>query len=63
VSFKDSTDTWQTPINLGPEFNTSSDEYGAHLSSDGQYLFFTRHTAEGNRIYWVAISAIEGLDS
>jgi len=63
VSFKDSTDQWQTPINLGPEFNTSSDEYGAHLSSDGQYLFFTRHTAEGNRIYWVAISAIEGLDS
>ena len=62
VSFKDSTDTWKTPIKLSDDFNTASDEYGAHLSSDGQYLFFTRHTSSGNRIYWVATSAIEALD-
>ncbi|HBC45658.1 MAG TPA: hypothetical protein DCZ43_01290 [candidate division Zixibacteria bacterium] len=63
VSFSDSTGGWETPINLGPDFNSANDEYGAHLSSDGQYLFFTRHTAQGNRIYWVAISAVENLNS
>ena len=40
---------------------SSADEYGAHLSSDGKFLFFTRHTARGNGIYWVASSAIEKL--
>lgn len=61
VSFSDGQGGWKTPINLGPNFNSSSDEYGAHLSSDGKYLFFTRHTTQGNYIYWVAISAIEKL--
>lgn len=61
VSFSDGQGGWKTPINLGPSFNSSSDEYGAHLSSDGKYLFFTRHTAQGNSIYWVATSAIEKL--
>lgn len=61
VSFSDSSGGWETPIDLGAEFNTANDEYGAHLSSDGKYLFFTRHTAQGNSIYWVAASAIEKL--
>ncbi len=59
VSFVDSAGAWGTPINLGAEYNTTNDEYGAHLSSDGKYLFFTRHTAQGNSIYWVAATAIE----
>ena len=61
VCFSDGKGGWKTPINLGPNFNSSSDEYGAHLSSNGKYLFFTRHTAKSNYIYWVAISAIEKL--
>lgn len=61
VSFSDGKGGWGTAIKLGDEFNTSSDEYGAHLSSDGKYLFFTRHTAQGNSIYWVATSAIDKL--
>jgi Tol biopolymer transport system component len=61
VSFHDGKGGWGTPINLGDRFNSSADEYGAHLSSDGKYLFFTRHTATGNSIYWVATSAIEKL--
>jgi hypothetical protein len=61
VSFKNEQGSWGTPINLGPKFNTPGDEYGAHLSSDGKYLFFTRHTPQGNSIFWVSISAIEKL--
>ncbi len=62
VSFPDARGGWGTPINLGPAFNSPDDEYGAHLSSDGKYLFFTRHTSQGNGIYWVAVSAIEKLE-
>lgn len=61
VSFSDGQGGWKKPINLGPNYNSSSDEYGAHLSSDGKYLFFTRHTLKGNSIFWVSISAIEKL--
>lgn len=61
VSFPDARGAWGTPINLGPAFNSPDDEYGAHLSSDGKYLFFTRHTPQGNRIYWVAVSSIDKL--
>ena len=61
VSFRDAKGGWGVPINLGDKFNSSDDEYGAHLSSDGKYLFFTRHSSTGNNIYWVASSAIEKL--
>ncbi len=61
VSFSDGKGGWNTPINLGSTFNTASDEYGAYLSHDGKYLFFTRHTSQGNGNYWVAVSAIEKL--
>lgn len=61
VSFRDGKGGWGIPINLGDKFNSSDDEYGAHLSSDGKYLFFTRHSSTGNSIYWVASSAIEKL--
>ena len=47
------------PSRLGEEFNTSVDEYGAHLSSDGKVLFFTRHDFKGDSIFWVAVSAID----
>jgi Tol biopolymer transport system component len=61
VSFSDGKGSWGTPIDLGAAFNTGNDEYGAYLSHDGKYLFFTRHTSQGDGIYWVAISAIEKL--
>ena len=59
VSFADGRGGWGAPIHLGAAFNSPDDEYGAHLSPDGKLLFFTRHTAQGNSIYWVAASAIE----
>lgn len=61
VSFSDGQGGWGAPVNLGINFNTGYDEYGAHLSADEKYLFFTRHTPQGNTIYWVATSAIEKL--
>lgn len=61
VSFRDAKGGWGAPINLGDKFNSSDDEYGAHLSPDMKYLFFTRHTSNGNSIYWVASTAIEKL--
>lgn len=59
VSFRDGTGAWGTPINLGPDFNSPDDEYGAHLSADGKLLFFTRHGAKRNLTFWVDASAIE----
>ena len=61
VSFRDAKGGWGVPINLGDKFNSSDDEYGAHMSPDMKYLFFTRHSSAGNTIYWVASSAIERL--
>ncbi len=59
VSFSNGNGGWGTPVNLGPAFNSPNDEFGAHLSADGKYLFFTRHTAQANSIFWVAASALE----
>lgn len=63
VSFRDGRGGWGAPIHLDATFNSPDDEYGAHLSADGRLLFFTRHTAKGNSIYWVAASAIEKLNA
>ena len=61
VSFADGQGGWKTPVNLGRAFNSQDDEYGPHLSADGKYLFYTRHSANQNQILWVAASAIEKL--
>ncbi|MBI5431846.1 MAG: PD40 domain-containing protein [Planctomycetes bacterium] len=61
VSFRTEQGAWGEPLDLGPDFNTAADEYGAHLSSDGKHLFFTRHTTQGNTILWVLTSAIDAL--
>ncbi len=61
VTFPNGRGGWRTPTNLGTGFNSPYDEYGAHLSADGKFLFFTRHTPQGNGINWVATSAIDRL--
>jgi hypothetical protein len=33
-------DPWEAPINLGPNINSSSDEYAPSFSTDGHFLFF-----------------------
>jgi len=63
VSFSDGKGGWGNPINMGAEFNSPYDEYGAHLSPDGKVLFYTRHTQKGNETYWVSASAIDRYKS
>ncbi len=57
--FPDGRGEWTQPVNLGADFNTDSDEYGATLSPDGKYLFFVRHSAQRGEIHWVSSRAIE----
>lgn len=59
VSFSDGEREWTTPVNLGPDFNTAVDEYGATLSPDGRYLFFVRHSQKRGDLFWVSTCAIE----
>jgi hypothetical protein len=61
VSFSDGKGGWGTLINLGPNFNSPNDEFGACLSPNGKTLFFNRHTTQGDQLFWVAVSAIDKL--
>ncbi len=52
--------TWTTPKNLGARVNSIYHDFGAHITADRKYLFFTRRTG-GNTsrdaadIYWVEL--------
>lgn len=59
LSFSDGKGGWGTPVNLGPEFNSPVDEWGACLSPDGKFLFFTRHGAKESGLFWVSVAALE----
>ena len=41
LSFKQDDGTWDEPINLGPEINSSRSDFGPMISPDGKYLFFS----------------------
>jgi hypothetical protein len=60
ICFKDENDTWEKPINLGPEINTKISERFPIVSPDGKYLFFMRHT-ESWDIFWVSTNIIENF--
>ena len=54
--------TWGKPRNLGPKINSAYIEFGARISPDKKYLFFTRGTGwnlspgrDTGDIYWVAL--------
>lgn len=61
VAFADGKGGWTVPMNLGPDFNTKAEEFGATVSTDGQYLFFTRHSREKSELWWVSTMAIDRL--
>ena len=61
VSFRDGRGNWSEPANLGPEVNSERSEYGATISPDGRYLFFTSSKAGNEDIYWVSAKIIEKL--
>jgi Tol biopolymer transport system component len=45
ISFKTSEGAWVPAVNMGKGINGRGPEFGAFLSPDGKYLFFTRQTA------------------
>jgi hypothetical protein len=52
--------TWSTPRNLGPGVNSPHHDFGAHITADKKYLFFTRRTGgnptrDAADIYWVEL--------
>jgi hypothetical protein len=54
--------TWTRPRNMGPGINTGYYEFGARISPDKKYMFFTRSTGWGlnsysntSDIYWVEL--------
>ena len=48
---------WETPENLGADINSSSDEFGPTISSDGNTLYFSSDRPGGLGDYdiWVSI--------
>jgi hypothetical protein len=61
ISFKDSTDKWNSPINMGNLINTKKHETCPNVSSDGKYFFFTSDKRGSFDIYWVSIKYLENL--
>jgi Tol biopolymer transport system component len=49
--------TWTRPVNLGNPINTPERESNPTISTDGKYLFFTRH----GKIYRVSAEVLERL--
>lgn len=61
ISIKDGSGQWSKPNNLGENINSIYSEYGAAITPDGKYLFFTSNRNGTEDIYWVSMSAIEKL--
>jgi hypothetical protein len=62
ISFRQQDDSWGAAINLGDKINTSAWEAGGYVTPDGNYLFFNRHSSEGNGdVFWVDAQIIETL--
>ena len=54
---------WSDPMNLGTAVNSEASEYGAMISPDGHFLFFTSSRTGMEDIYWVStdvLAASEG---
>ncbi|MEE4256023.1 MAG: pyridoxamine 5'-phosphate oxidase family protein [Bacteroidales bacterium] len=54
VSRKEPDGSWSDPRNLGPAVNSASYEYGASISPDGKYLFYTSSRNGSEDIFWVS---------
>ncbi len=59
VSFKGTDGNWSEPKNLGNDINSAKSEYGATISPDGQYLFYTSGKNGNEDIFWVSAEFIE----
>ena len=63
ISLKKNDGSWSEPYNLGKFINSEFSEYGATITSDGKYLFFTSNRNGSEDILWVSTKIIEELKS
>jgi hypothetical protein len=63
ISQKRSDGSWTEPRNLGKSINSESSEYGAALTPDDKYLFFTSNRNGSEDIFWISTEIIEELKS
>jgi hypothetical protein len=61
IRFKNNTDQWGEPVNLGGKINTVQWERFPYVSPDGKYLFFTRGNSDESNLYWVSTAIIDSL--
>ena len=61
ISFKKSDNSWSEPLNLGNDINSASSEYGATISPDGKYFFYTSGKNGSEDIFWVSSEIIGAL--
>ena len=62
LSLRGAEGTWGKARNLGPKINSGSFEFGARISPDKKYMFFTRSNGwfenpyhDTSDIYWVEL--------
>ena len=62
LTLREADGTWTKPRNMGPRINSRYHEWGASISPDKKFLFFTRATGWGldsnsdsADIYWVEL--------
>lgn len=58
VSRKGSDGNWTEPRNLGPSVNSASYEYGASISPDGKFLFYTSSRNGSEDIFWISADVL-----
>lgn len=63
ISSKNQDETWNNPINLGPEINSDFEDGSPYISPDGLYFFFTTvKTGDlGYNPYWVDAQVVYDL--
>jgi hypothetical protein len=61
ISFKNIKGEWSEPKNLGRSVNSEYSEYGATITPDGKFLFFTSTRNGSEDIFWISAKIIEEL--
>ena len=62
VSFRNSSDEWSVPENLGPGVNSDKRDFCPMVSPDGKYLFFSSKRRTSGDVFWVDARVIEEFD-
>ena len=58
LSFRKPDNSWSEPMNLGNDINSTASEYGATISPDGKYFFYTSGKHGSEDIFWVSAGFI-----